>query len=84
MSEEKKKPIKAFVSYSWTSHEHVNRIIEICNRLANDGIDIILDKWDLKEGQDKYAFMERMVVDSKVKKVLIFCDKQYAEKGKVV
>jgi len=81
MSTEKPQPVKTFVSYSWTSQVHVDRIIEICKRLANNGVDIVLDKWELKEGHDKYAFMERMVIDPDVKKVIIFSDQLYTEKA---
>ncbi len=42
---------------------------------------MILDKWDLREGQDKFAFMEKMVTDPEVTKVIAICDKQYAEKA---
>ena len=37
----------------------------------HDGIYVVLDKWELKEGQDKYAFMERCVNDPEISKVLI-------------
>ena len=36
---------------------------------------------DLKEGNDKYEFMERCVNDSSITKVLIICDKAYAQKA---
>jgi len=42
---------------------------------------VVLDKWDLKEGQDKHKFMERAVTDSEIKKVLIICDKTYQDKA---
>jgi hypothetical protein len=48
---------------------------------VSDGVDVILDVWDLKEGDDKYAFMERMVTDESVTHVLMFCDSEYAEKA---
>lgn len=69
---------KIFISYSWTSGD---RVIELARRLAGDGVEVVLDKWDLKEGQDKYAFMERSVTDSTIDKVLMICDKSYAEKA---
>jgi hypothetical protein len=47
----------------------------------SDGVDVVLDVWDLKEGDDKYAFMERMVTDESVTHVLMFCDAEYAEKA---
>ena len=69
---------KVFISYSWSSDELV---LDLAQRLVNHGVDVVLDKWDLKEGQDKYAFMERCVNDSEITKVLIFCDKAYAQKA---
>ena len=70
-----------FISYSWTSQDYQERVIELATRLSSDGVRIIIDKWDLKEGQDKYAFMERMVTDGDVSKVLMLCDREYAEKA---
>lgn len=74
---------RAFISYSWTSQEHENSVIDLATRLRADGIDIILDKWDLKEGQDKYIFMERMINDPSVEKVLLILDRRYVEKANV-
>jgi hypothetical protein len=72
---------KAFISYSWSSQAHRDLIRSYAERLTHDGVNVILDQWDLSEGQDKYAFMERAVTDLSVTHVLIFSDKQYAEKA---
>lgn len=69
---------KVFISYSWAVQE---RVIELAERLIANGIDVILDVYDLKEGQDKYAFMEQSVNDPVVDRVLIICDKTYTEKA---
>ncbi len=69
---------KIFISYSWSSDELV---LSLAQRLVSQGVDVVLDKWDLKEGQDKYQFMERCVNDPEITKVLIVCDKVYAEKA---
>lgn len=69
---------KIFISYSWSSDALV---LELAQRLVSHGVDVVLDKWDLKEGQDKYAFMECCVNDSEITKVLIICDKAYAQKA---
>lgn len=69
---------KIFISYSWSSDALV---LDLANRLVSHGVDVVLDKWDLKEGNDKYEFMERCVNDSSVTKVLIICDKAYAQKA---
>jgi TIR domain len=49
--------------------------------LAGHGIRVLIDRWSLKEGQDKYAFMESMVTDQEVNHVLCFSDATYAEKA---
>ena len=41
---------KVFISYSWTTPEHEQRVLDIATELVESGIDTILDKWDLKEG----------------------------------
>jgi len=72
---------KAFISYSHTNPQHQELVRSWAEQLASDGVDIILDQYELKEGQDKYAFMERMVTDETVTHVLILSDKKYAEKA---
>ena len=72
---------RAFVSYSWSSQEHQERVRSWADRLMGDGVDVVLDVYDLKEGSDKYAFMERMVTDPTVSHVLVFCDREYARKA---
>lgn len=71
-------PKKIFISYSWKVQE---KVIELAERLLSNGIDVILDVYDLKEGQDKYVFMEQSVNDPSVDKVLIICDRSYMEKA---
>lgn len=69
---------KVFISYSWTVQE---RVVELAERLIANGIDVVLDVYDLKEGQDKYAFMEQSVNNDTIDRVLIICDRTYAEKA---
>lgn len=68
---------KIFISYAWGSSDLV---LELAQRLVSHGVDVVLDKWDLKEGQDKYAFMERCVNDPEITKVLIICVKHILKK----
>jgi len=72
---------KVFISYSWSSLRHEERVIDLATRLMSHGVTALLDKWDLKEGQDKYKFMEQAVVDPDVDRVLLICDKKYADKA---
>jgi hypothetical protein len=72
---------KVFISYSWTSAEHQLFVVDLATALRGHGIDVILDKWDLKPGQDKHVFMESMVTDATVGRVLVICDRKYQEKA---
>ncbi len=80
MENKKNDNIKVFISYSWNK-KFEEKIFELAGRLREHGIDVVMDKWDLKEGQDKYVFMEQMVSDDDVKKVLIICEKSYMQKA---
>lgn len=72
---------KVFISYSWTTPQHEQWVLDLAERLSGDGIAVILDKWDLKEGQDKHKFMEQLVHDPSINKVLVVCDRGYQAKA---
>lgn len=69
---------RVFLSYSWTIQD---KVIDLAGRLANNGVYVVADFYDLKEGHDKYRFMEQSVNDSSIDKVLILCDRTYKEKA---
>ena len=71
---------KLFVSYSWTNPDHEAWVLQLSTDLCESGVDVVLDKWNLKEGHDAHAFMEKMVTDPEIKKVIIVCDKAYVDK----
>ena len=72
---------KTFISYSWSAPDHEQWVIDLATQLVESGVEVILDKWDLREGADKYAFMEKMVTDLSMRKVVVVCDRIYAEKA---
>jgi len=72
---------KVFISYSWSNHQHEEWVINLATELRQAGVDVIFDKWDLKEGHDAIAFMEKMVTDPEIKKVIIVSDRVYAQKA---
>lgn len=72
---------KVFISYSWTNDEHKQKVLDLAKSLLASGVDVILDVWNLKVGQDKYDFMEQMVKDDSINRVLLISDKLYAEKA---
>jgi hypothetical protein len=72
---------KAFISYSWSSREHQQWVLELASQLRENAVDVIIDKWDLKEGHDAIRFMEKMITDPEIKKVIVILDRAYAEKA---
>lgn len=72
---------KVFISYSWTSPEYEEKVLNLARRLKTDGIDVMIDKWMLKPGNDNINFMEKCVKDTSIDYVLILLDKGYTEKA---
>ena len=72
---------KVFISYSRQPEENIIRTQQLAERLTRDGVYVVIDLWDLKDGQDKNSYMEKMVTDPTVDKVLLICSKQYVEKA---
>lgn len=72
---------KIFISYSWKPIHNKLKVLQLAERLSSDYIHVIIDEWDLKAGQDKYQFMEQMVNNDEVSRVLLICNKDYAEKA---
>lgn len=72
---------KIFISYAWGDQGNQQRVISFAKSLMDCGIDVLLDRWNLKEGNDKYAYMEKCVTDKTVTNVLLLLDKNYTEKA---
>jgi hypothetical protein len=72
---------KLFISYSWSNPEHEQWVVDLATQLRESEVDVILDKWDLREGQDTIVFMEQMVTDQEINKVVIISDETYAAKA---
>lgn len=70
---------KVFVSYSRESDDHVNWVRQFAERLRRDGVDVVLDQWDLGLGQDVTEFMERNLTICD--RVLIICTEEYVQKA---
>lgn len=72
---------KVFISYSWTSPEHQQWVIRLAEQLHDANIHPIFDQWDLRPGQDSVAFMESMVNDSSIDKIIMIIDDVYTERA---
>lgn len=70
---------KAFISYSHDSQDHKKWVLDIATRLRNNGVDAILDQWDLKPGDDLPRFMEQGLIAAD--RVLMVCTDKYVEKA---
>ena len=70
---------KAFASYSHDSPEHKKWVLRLCTKLRENGVDVILDEWDLSLGADVTLFMDG-IRDSD--RVLVICTDAYVEKAK--
>lgn len=72
---------KIFISYAWGDEEYQNQVLSFASQLVSDGVDVVFDKWDLTEGNDTYAFMEKCASDPSITNVLMLLDPIYAEKA---
>ena len=70
---------KVFISYSHDSPEHRRWVSELGAKLRHNGVDAILDQWDLGLGDDMALFMERGIRDSD--RVLVICTDNYVGKA---
>lgn len=72
---------KIFISYSWGNKEHQDWIVNLGKRLMNDTVDVVLDRWSLKDGHDIHDFMEEMVKSSDIFRVLVISNSKYQQKA---
>lgn len=67
------------MSYSHDSQQHKDWVLSLATRLVANGVDIILDQWDLTLGSDLAHFMESGL--SGADRVLAICTEPYVEKA---
>lgn len=72
---------KVFISYSWGNKEHQDWVVNLGTRLMSDTVDVVLDRWSLKEGHDVHSFMEEMVKSNDIFRVIIIINSKYKEKA---
>lgn len=70
---------KVFISYSHDTLEHKKWVLELASRLRNNGIDAILDQFELQPGDDLPHFMESHLASSN--KILMICTEKYVAKA---
>jgi len=72
--------IKVFISYAHTNDEHKSRVKFIAEELrVNYGLEVILDEWSFRKGQDLNKAMEDFGTQSDI--ILIIGDENYVDKA---
>jgi hypothetical protein len=67
-----------FISYSWDSEEHQNWVLNLANTLVTNGVDVILDQYELSAGKEMTFFMEKSLTADKI---LIILTPKYKAKA---
>lgn len=70
---------KVFISYSWESKEHSDWVNSLADKLLADGIEAIIDSYDVSPGDRLTKFMESSIKDSDY--VIIICTEEYKRKA---
>lgn len=70
---------RLFVSYSHDSQVHKDWVLNLSHRLVGNGVDVVLDQWDMTLGGDLPRFMETGLVAAD--RVLAICSAKYVEKS---
>jgi hypothetical protein len=68
-----------FISYSWDNEEHNQWILNLSTRLFDNGVQVILDRYELKPGSNMMHFMEQAI--PKADKVLLIFTPNYKSKA---
>lgn len=72
-------PPRVFISYSHDSAQHKEWVLSFATTLRQRGVDVVLDQWDLKPGNDLPHFMETELARSDF--ALMICSERYVEKA---
>lgn len=70
---------RVFISYTGTDLAHRSWVRSFACRLRSNGVDARIDMFHLRPGQDLHQWMTNEVIMAD--KVLLICDKYYAEKA---
>jgi len=70
---------RVFISYAWEDDEHRSWVKSLATKLRADGVETVLDQWELAPGDQLARFMEKSVRESDF--VLIICTPKYKEKS---
>jgi hypothetical protein len=78
MSSSQSNPPKVFISYSHDSHEHLDRVLELADRLRAEGIDCNLDQYEPAPAEGWPRWMDRQFEDADF--ILVVCTETYCRR----
>lgn len=70
---------RVFFSYSHDSESHKDWVLSLATRLVANGVDVVLDQWDLTLGSDLPRFMEAGLTSAD--RVIAVCTEPYVQKA---
>ena len=70
---------RVFISYSHDNSLHKDWVRHLAENLQRNGVETLLDQWDLEPGEDITHFMEKGL--SEANRVLAICTQRYVEKA---
>ena len=70
---------RTFISYSHDSPAHKDWVLGLASNLRQNGVDVVLDQWDVDYGDDLPGFMEQGITKSD--RVIAICTDQYISKA---
>ncbi|MFT6338479.1 MAG: hypothetical protein ACI86M_003531 [Saprospiraceae bacterium] len=61
VAEETRAVATVFISYSWDSDEHKEWVFGLANKLVDEGVNVLLDRYDLRPGKSLPHFVETSI-----------------------
>jgi len=68
-------PGEVFISYSWDSEEHIASVLALSDRLRSDGIDCVIDQYEVSPPEGWPRWMDRKIASANF--VLVVCTETY-------
>lgn len=68
-----------FISYSWDTEEHKKWVLDLANKLVKEGVNVILDRYELRPGKSLPHFVETSI--KKADRILIVFTPNYKLKA---
>ena len=66
---------EVFISYSWDSEDHVRSVLQLSDRLRSEGVDCVLDQYEVSPPEGWPRWMDRKIRDAQF--VLMVCTETY-------